>query len=244
MNDDTLLSLSGHTNVSTLRRYLSWGTVDRAKEVTMTRAAALAQAQGAPVDRPPPPPYTPLPTYADHLIRGGRPPLATTSPPYRRPRQPRDNRAPSGKTPERWLAFLGTEAPPTEVLPSTRHANRPAPETLPLMAKHVSASINPAAVLNLITDPNLKTLANSAFSWLSQPERYEDLLAEKRRAESADDGVALLAIEEMDRRCCGETIIDKWFGDMATPWWDFGPFRDTKCAAPCCYFVVCFFVFS
>jgi hypothetical protein len=40
MSDEILLSFSGHTNLCTLRRYLNWGSVDRAKEVAMTKAAS------------------------------------------------------------------------------------------------------------------------------------------------------------------------------------------------------------
>ncbi|PHR97545.1 MAG: hypothetical protein COA68_12375 [Oceanobacter sp.] len=213
MTDDILLSFSGHTNLCTLRRYLNWGSVDRAKEIAMTKAATASLATAAqhveggdslpnnnnratrppttmpltpqnPLAEhlPPPPPYCPLPTYADHLIRGGQPPGGTTSTPYRRPRHPRNDLAPSGKTPERWLSFLGTEAPPTEELPTIQHTDRPDPATLPLMAKDVSGVIDTQKVLDLIRDPILMDLARSAFAWLTDTGPYEALLNNKRRS--------------------------------------------------------------
>ena len=208
MTEEILLSFSGHTNLCTLRRYLNWGSIDRAKEIAMTKAAtaSIAAAPHQPIEgggspqrnenaaaslppilqnpptKPSPPPYRFPPTYADHLIRGGRPPRATTSNPYRQPRQPRNDTAPSGKTPERWLSFLGTEAPPSEALPPPSHTARPDPATLPLMAKDVSGVIDTAKVLDLCSDPALKDLARSAFTWLTDTAPYEALLNNTRRS--------------------------------------------------------------
>ena len=56
-----------------------------------------------------------------------------------------------GQEQERWLQFLGVEAPPLSALPIDDSLGDPA--TLPLMSKDVAAAINMDIVALLIRDP-------------------------------------------------------------------------------------------
>jgi hypothetical protein len=129
------------------------------------------------------------------MVRGGDTKPGTTSFPYRPPRHPRQNHATSGTTPERWLAFLGAEAPPSDELPIARHIPRPNAEQLPMMAKDVAGSVDYRKVLQIITNPYLKDLAQSVFRWLHDTTVYEQILNNRRRTARK---VAHCSLQDLD----------------------------------------------
>ena len=191
-SEDLLLLFSGHTSVTTLRRYLAWGAIGSAKKTAMTAAAlSLAPSDAAPTGGAPAParpsvrcndPYAHgvlgqsmnpvLPSYADSVRLQHHPPTLG-----------RDN--------ERWLQFLGVEAPPLDALPIVSPLGDP--DSLPMMSKDVAAAINTELVVHMLTSPQslspafrqwsslipaeLRTLAVDSLGWLHDSLRYEQLLA-------------------------------------------------------------------
>ena len=165
----------GHTSVVTLRRYLGWGSIGTAKKTTMTTAAAaLAPTGGRRHD-----PYSPLQTAG--------PPSYEESVRHRNTQS-----AVLGHEHERWLQFLGMEAPPLDALPVATSLGDP--NELPLMSKDVAAVIDMVAVRRVIdptTPPDLapdlaqwsanipselKRFASEAFGWLHDQNKYQSLL--------------------------------------------------------------------
>ena len=175
VSEELLMLFSGHTSIDTLRRYLAWGAVGAAKKAAMSSAAsALAPTgAGAKYAHNPYAKQEPPPSYADALRLG------------------REN--------ERWLQFLGQEAPPLEELPIPRQQVRHA-EDLPLSSKDVAGTIQMDVVHMIVNTAlgnkerhqpspqirewaqsiprDLAKLAKESFRWLHDPTRYE-LLAEE-----------------------------------------------------------------
>ena len=170
--EDVLLLFSGHTNVVTLRRYLGWGSIGTAKRTTMTTAAAALAPTGGRRHDPYCPSSTPGPPSYEDSVRHRTQPVPTL-----------------GREHERWLQFLGMEAPPLDALPVAAPLSNP--DDLPLMSKDVAAAINMDLVRNIIAaspspglppdlaqwsaaiPPELKSFASEAFGWLHNPAQYE-----------------------------------------------------------------------
>jgi hypothetical protein len=76
---------------------------------------------------------------------------------------------------ERWMQFLGCEAPPSHHLPgSITSVDGPA---LPLASKNVAASVNVTEAVRLAHDPQLRAFATETTRWLHDERLYHALLA-------------------------------------------------------------------
>jgi len=174
--EETLLLFSGHTQIATLRRYLSWGSIGTHKKTAMTTAAAALAPQGG----------------AEHNVYQHNPYSLPAAPPSYTysTRSGRD----AGSS-ERWIQFLGAEAPPLAALPLATPKGDPS--TLPLSSKPVAGTINIHTVSQLVgstapadpnlatwhaaIDPELRTLTGGALRWLTSTAPYEHLLRDNAR---------------------------------------------------------------
>ncbi|PHR94983.1 MAG: hypothetical protein COA68_17750 [Oceanobacter sp.] len=161
VEESTLLDFSGHTNVSTLRRYLGWGSIGTVKHDKMVAASA---------------------GLAPPTIEGGGPPAPTRRRESEQPgRVDTTTKSLSDHTAsdERWLHFLGAEAPPLSALPlQTEIREHLDPASLPLASKDVAGSINLDKVMEQLqdVDPELATLATESLRWLWDPAKYKEEL--------------------------------------------------------------------
>ena len=166
-SESVLLDFSGHTNVSTLRRYLGWGSIGEDKRQAMTTAAtALAPPSGAGTQK----------LYSHDPYRMPVLPQVVPGREASPDDHPLDRMTSSGKNcmaPMRWLQYLGAEAPPTDELPGARHYPE---EELPLHSKDVAASFDYKKCLALARSPELAAFATESFRWLHDPRKYEELL--------------------------------------------------------------------
>jgi integrase len=147
LSEDELLLFSGHTSLGSLRRYLLWGAVGDRKRRLMTSAAATLA----------PPTVAPAPPVSAGT---GDPPHLHTSPKH-----------------ERWLQFLGAEAPPFRCLPGVGlHPASPL-GAMPMASKDVAAAINVFAVPALVRSPELRTFVESTLRWTYDDTKFLELLA-------------------------------------------------------------------
>ncbi len=143
LSEDELLLFSGDTSLGSLRRYLLWGAVGDRKRRLMTTAAATLA----------PPAVASNPPVSAGL---GDPPHQHTS--------PRN---------ERWMQFLGVEAPPFRCLPGVGLH----PASGHIASKDVAASIDVFAVPALVRSPELRAFVESTLRWTYDDTKFLELLA-------------------------------------------------------------------
>ena len=135
---------------------------------------------------------------------------------------------------ERWLHYLGSEAPPAEALPTASHSRNI--HSLPLMSKKVAANVNVVKALNaphLASAPALQALASQAFRWLHDPSLYEGLISYEtpglRRRQlatcqlSAEDIEIQLALRKYEQRELAGRLIKTWCRIFSVPQWQKTP---------------------
>ncbi|CUE72298.1 TATE DNA transposon, putative, partial [Bodo saltans] len=163
--EDTLLLFSGHTNVCTLRRYLAWGAIGTAKKQTMTAAArALAPEPRVRQNNPyaiggeGPVQQNLRPIYD---VREAPPPYSETWE-HTHELHRLEHQARNFQSPERWLKFLGKEAPPVTELPMFERDNHEDEdeEEFPLSSKPVAATANIEELVAMIESGPLPRLSN------------------------------------------------------------------------------------
>jgi len=192
VSEDTLLLFSGHSLVATLRRYLAWGSIGSDKQTKMLSASTALHGAGS--TRFSHQPYAPVittylrqlpPTYDEFLattplwdVRRSNASSNNVDPYFSSPNATSSNVCHGYGSPHnRWMEFIGVEAPPIEVLPGYRQDHNASVSELPLHSKDVLPSANTDMLINMCNDPELRSYASDTFTWLSDPRKYEELLA-------------------------------------------------------------------
>ena len=135
---------------------------------------------------------------------------------------------------ERWLHYLGSEAPPAEALPTA--AQPRSTLSLPLMSKKVAANVDVMKALNaphLASVPTLRALATQAFRWLHDPSIYEGLISYEtpgvRRRQlatcqlSAEDVEIQIALRKYEQKDFVGSLIKTWCRVFSVPQWQKTP---------------------
>jgi hypothetical protein len=172
LSESDLLLFSGHTTLATLRRYLGWGSIGSHKRALMTTAARYldpvrggSEPAAVPASAfPAPPPYFPPATDASRYSCARIPPESHRT---------KFTRSMPQRT-ERWLQFLGTEAPPSSSLPG-KSPSQDALANMPLASKDVAGTVDVKATIALAHNAELRTYTQDVTEWLRQPALYRQL---------------------------------------------------------------------
>jgi hypothetical protein len=173
--ETVLLLFSGHATLHMLRRYLGWGSIGLEKQTTMSNAARVLTNEAtnivggsSHVGEPSPPDYALVFDLRKHTHVGPTPPVLP--PQYLAPRRRRSPLA-SPSPVDRWLDFLGVEAPPAHVLPGFVASTT----TDELHSKPVLPSADTNVLLSFADDIELRQYSAYTFPWLSDEDYYKRL---------------------------------------------------------------------
>jgi len=189
VDEPTLLLFSGHAALSMLRRYLGWGSIGEHKVKLMTTAAtalgpnnhttvppAGPDGEGAsiPIVERRHNPYVPV-FDSRHSILNTSSTWRTVGTEIKGGESIRPTH--NGLSYNRWLEFLGSEAPPADELPMmpSQLAGMIPDHELPLHSKPVLASADITLLLECATCPELRKYAEFTFPWLYDRNRYDQM---------------------------------------------------------------------